>query len=325
MKKHYIAPVVLNHRGAMFILQQRDGTHVDYECLSVLTEDLNAVLKLYFPGPTTPHWWSNSLAPFSLFLSIAIFVLKARIFMATKKVPTSQALHPHYTLLFSSEKGETPHGYATYTKIKSQHPLPLRRHRADQLDNRDPKAGSRVRYSPRYIVKSDLYWEKNAKIKTGYKREHINLGCDVDFDIAGPSIRGALVLGYEGWLTGYQMNFETSKFRVTQSNFAVGYKTDEFQLHTNVNDGTEFGGSIYQKVNKKLETAINLAWTAGNSNTRFGIAAKYQVDPDACFSVKVNNSSLIGLGYTQMLSALLDGKNVNVGGHKLGLGLEFQA
>ncbi|GAB5566704.1 voltage-dependent anion-selective channel protein 1 [Prionailurus iriomotensis] len=48
---------------------------------------------------------------------------------------------------------------------------------------------------------------------------------------------------------------------------------------------------------------------------------------------KVNNSSLIGLGYTQTLkpgikltlSALLDGKNVNAGGHKLGLGLEFQA
>uniref|UniRef100_A0A8D0VAI9 Non-selective voltage-gated ion channel VDAC1 n=1 Tax=Sus scrofa TaxID=9823 RepID=A0A8D0VAI9_PIG len=127
--------------------------------------------------------------------------------------------------------------------------------------------------------------KKNAKIKTGYKREHVNLGCDVDFDIAGPSIRGALVLGYEGWLAGYQMNFETAKSRVTQSNFAVGYKTDEFQLHTNVNDGTEFGGSIYQKVNKKLETAVNLAWTAGNSNTRFGIAAKYQIDPDACFSV----------------------------------------
>uniref|UniRef100_A0A8C8T8Q2 Non-selective voltage-gated ion channel VDAC1 n=1 Tax=Peromyscus maniculatus bairdii TaxID=230844 RepID=A0A8C8T8Q2_PERMB len=163
--------------------------------------------------------------------------------------------------------------------------------------------------------------------------EHINLGCDVDFDIAGPSIRGALVLGYEGWLAGYQMNFETAKSRVTQSNFAVGYKTDEFQLHTNVNDGTEFGGSIYQKVNKKLETAVNLAWTAGNSNTRLGIAAKYQVDPDACFSAKVNNSSLIGLGYTQTLkpgikltlSALLDGKNVKAGGHKLGLGLEFQA
>ncbi|ELW70035.1 Voltage-dependent anion-selective channel protein 1 [Tupaia chinensis] len=112
--------------------------------------------------------------------------------------------------------------------------------------------------------------------QTGYKREHTNLGCDVDFDIAGPSIRGALVLAYEGWLGGYQMHFESVKSWVIQSNFAVGYKTDEFQLHANVNDGTEFGGSIYQKVNKKLETAVNLAWTAGNSNMRFGIAAKYQ-------------------------------------------------
>lgn len=51
------------------------------------------------------------------------------------------------------------------------------------------------------------------------------------------------------------------------------------------NDGTEFGGSIYQKVNDQLETAVNLAWTAGNSNTRFGIAAKYQIDSDAAFSV----------------------------------------
>uniref|UniRef100_A0A2K5PXX7 Non-selective voltage-gated ion channel VDAC1 n=1 Tax=Cebus imitator TaxID=2715852 RepID=A0A2K5PXX7_CEBIM len=155
---------------------------------------------------------------------------------------------------------------------------------------------------------------KSAKIKTGHKQEHINLSCDMDFNIAGPSIQSALV---------YQMNFETAKFQVTQSNFAVGYKTDEFK----------FGGSVYQKVNKKLETTVNLTWTAVNSNTCFGIAAKYPIDPEACFSAKVNNSSLIGLGYTQTLkpgikmtlSALLDGKNINACGHKLGLGLEFQA
>ena len=51
------------------------------------------------------------------------------------------------------------------------------------------------------------------------------------------------------------------------------------------NDGTEFGGSIYQKVNCHLETAINLAWTAGSNNTRFGIGAKYQLDKDASLSV----------------------------------------
>lgn len=76
--------------------------------------------------------------------------------------------------------------------------------------------------------------KKSGKIKTGYKREHINLGCDVDYDINGTAVHGAVVVGYEGWLAGYQMTFEAGKNRVTQSNFAVGYKTDEFQLHTNV-------------------------------------------------------------------------------------------
>lgn len=51
------------------------------------------------------------------------------------------------------------------------------------------------------------------------------------------------------------------------------------------NDGTEFGGSIYQKVNDELETAVTLAWTAGSNNTRFGIAAKYKLDKDASLSV----------------------------------------
>lgn len=54
------------------------------------------------------------------------------------------------------------------------------------------------------------------------------------------------------------------------------------------NDGTEFGGSIYQKVNDELETAVTLAWTAGSNNTRFGIAAKYKLDKDASLSVSVS-------------------------------------
>ncbi|MEQ2176778.1 hypothetical protein GOODEAATRI_031573, partial [Goodea atripinnis] len=69
---------------------------------------------------------------------------------------------------------------------------------------------------------------------TAYKREYLNLGCDVDFDFAGPTIHGAAVVGYEGWLAGYQMSFDTAKSRMTKNNFAIGYKTGDFQLHTNV-------------------------------------------------------------------------------------------
>lgn len=54
------------------------------------------------------------------------------------------------------------------------------------------------------------------------------------------------------------------------------------------NDGTEFGGSVYQKVNSNLETAVTLAWTAGSNNTRFGVGAKYQLDKNSSLSVSAD-------------------------------------
>ena len=62
-----------------------------------------------------------------------------------------------------------------------------------------------------------------------------------------------------------------------------------------------FGGSVYQRVNRSLETGINLGWTSSSNATNFGIGAKYALDRDASVRAKVNNSSQIGLGYQQRL------------------------
>lgn len=66
------------------------------------------------------------------------------------------------------------------------------------------------------------------------------------------------------------------------------YKELTFFLYLCSNDGSEFGGSIYQKVSDNLETAVNLAWTAGSNSTRFGIAAKYKLDSTASISVSMS-------------------------------------
>merc|ERR1712168_1755116 len=94
--------------------------------------------------------------------------------------------------------------------------------------------------------------KKSGKIKSAFKREHINLNCDVDFDFAGPTIHGAAVAWYGGWLAGYQMSFDTSKSKLTKNNFAVGYAGNDFTLHTSVNDSTEFSGSIHQRIKPEL-------------------------------------------------------------------------
>merc|ERR1712008_110481 len=46
-------------------------------------------------------------------------------------------------------------------------------------------------------------------------------------------------------LAGYQMAFDSSKSALTKNNFAVGFSNGDFTLHTNVNDGQVFGGSVH--------------------------------------------------------------------------------
>lgn len=175
--------------------------------------------------------------------------------------------------------------------------------------------------------------KKSAVLKTAYKHEKFLLNTDVDLDMNGPVVHNSLVFGHLGWLLGYQSSFDTAKSALTRSNFAVGYQANDFTLHTNVNDGTEVGGSIYQKVNSQLGLGVSLSWSSVNNATRFALASKYQLDKYASVQAKVNNLSQIGLSYTQelrpgvklLLSGLVDGKNINGGGHKLGLGLELQA
>jgi len=175
--------------------------------------------------------------------------------------------------------------------------------------------------------------KKSAVIKTAYKHENVQLNTDIDFDVAGPIINSSLVIGHLGWLGGVQAVFDSAKSKFTENNWAIGYQGSDFTLHTNCNGGSEVGASLYQRVNAQLEMGVSLSWSAENNATRFALASKYAIDKDASFQAKVNNQSQIGLSYSQNLrngvkliaSALVDGKNINAGTHKLGLGLEINA
>jgi len=175
--------------------------------------------------------------------------------------------------------------------------------------------------------------KKSGVVKTAYKHDKVMLNTDIDLDLAGPVVHNSLTFGHMGWLLGLQATFDTAKSQLTRNNFAVGYQANDFTLHTNINDGTEVGGSIYQKINSQLEMGVSLSWSSVNNATRFALASKYKLDKDATVQAKVNNLSQIGLSYSQqlrdgvklILSALVDGKNINGGGHKLGVGLELEA
>uniref|UniRef100_A0A182KF34 Uncharacterized protein n=1 Tax=Anopheles christyi TaxID=43041 RepID=A0A182KF34_9DIPT len=177
------------------------------------------------------------------------------------------------------------------------------------------------------------YRSKTGRFKTAYSHDRVRADADFNVDLSGPLVNASGVAAYQGWLAGYQVAFDSQKSKITANNFALGYSAGDFVLHTNVNDGREFGGMIYQRCNDRLETAVQLSWASGSNATKFGMAAKYDLDKEACVRAKVNNQSQIGLGYQQKLrdgitltlSTLVDGKNFNAGGHKIGVALELEA
>jgi len=188
------------------------------------------------------------------------------------------------------------------------------------------KVSSDVTFSPQTGGKA-------GHVKSSFQNDTVALNADVDLDSTGPIVKASAVFGYQGWLAGYQTAFDAQKSKLTKNNFALGFQTSDFILHTNVDDGQEFGGSIFQKVAPNLEAGVQVAWSAGSNNTKFGLGAKYDLDQWASLRAKVNNASQIGLGYQQTLrdgitltlSTLIDGKNFSNGGHKVGLALELEA
>ncbi|CAF1339636.1 unnamed protein product [Adineta steineri] len=180
---------------------------------------------------------------------------------------------------------------------------------------------------------NDRYWKKTAELRTAYTHDKAHVETNVAFDSAGPILNGAVVLGHQGWLAGYQYVFNTARSALTKNNFAVGFRAKDFTLYANMNDSNEVGGSVYQRINDRLETGVQLAWTAGSNQTRFALASKYQLDAQTVVSAKVNNICQVGLSFAQLLrpgvkltlSALFEAKNLNAGGHKVGLGLELDA
>eukprot|EP00094_Tigriopus_californicus_P004505 TCALIF_04340-PA protein Name:"Similar to porin Voltage-dependent anion-selective channel (Drosophila melanogaster)" AED:0.12 eAED:0.17 QI:46/0.33/0.5/1/0/0/4/148/251 len=154
---------------------------------------------------------------------------------------------------------------------------------------------------------------KNGKIKAEYKHDTLAAQADMDMNMGGPLVNASLVLGHQGWLAGYQMAFDSTKSKITRNNIGLGYAKGDFVFHSNVNDGQVFSGSVYQRVNPALETGVQLGWTSSNNATQFGIGCKYNLDRDASIRITIT------------LSTLIDGKNFNQGGHKLGVALEVSA
>lgn len=86
------------------------------------------------------------------------------------------------------------------------------------------------------LSSSDLFLcsNKSGRVKAEFTHDYVHLNSDVNLDLAGPLVNASAVFGYQGWLAGYQVAFDSQKSKITANNFALGFTANDFVLHTNV-------------------------------------------------------------------------------------------
>lgn len=174
---------------------------------------------------------------------------------------------------------------------------------------------------------------KSAKLRAGYKADYINVEGDIDLLMTGPTFKGSTVLMYNGWYAGYQVGYNTSSAKLMANNLSLGYTGQDFNVHARLTDVTDCMTSVYHKVSDKTEVGLNTTYNLQTSNVGLGLVGKYVLEDGAYVKAKVNNQGQIGMSYSQNLrtgvklnlSSLIEGRNINAGGHKLGASLTFDS
>ena len=57
---------------------------------------------------------------------------------------------------------------------------------------------------------------------------------DATLNLTDPILGASAVIGYQGWLAGYQLGYEVKTSVLKNNNFALGYTAGDFVLHTSV-------------------------------------------------------------------------------------------
>uniref|UniRef100_A0A0A9YBY0 Voltage-dependent anion-selective channel n=1 Tax=Lygus hesperus TaxID=30085 RepID=A0A0A9YBY0_LYGHE len=175
--------------------------------------------------------------------------------------------------------------------------------------------------------------DKILRFKNEYKNAIMAVNLESDFKAGGPTLGVSGVFGLGGWLLGAIAALDTETSKVMTFSLGMGFLTKDFILNTAViNKGTDFTGSIYHKVNDKLELGVFITWSADINVSESGVGCKYMVDADTALRFKVNNQAVLGAAYTHKLKegisvglcAQVNGKALKDGGSKLGFCLELE-
>jgi len=141
----------------------------------------------------------------------------------------------------------------------------------------------------------------------------------------------SLVLGYQGWLAGGRMEYDNTEGILKDHHIHVGHSYGQFQAHLFSKNFNLYTAKFFQRVSDRLEMALMFGCDLAENRRFYNLGCRYLLDDGVSLKVKVNNDSMVGLALENTLggciklifSCLIDGKKLNEGGHRFGLGVDM--
>ncbi|PLW13843.1 hypothetical protein PCANC_16750 [Puccinia coronata f. sp. avenae] len=188
---------------------------------------------------------------------------------------------------------------------------------------------------------------KNAALTATYKQPGLHTRTLVDL-FRGPSFTLDAVIGRDGFLVGGDATYDVQKAAISKYNAIVGYSAPEYAitLHGLSNLST-FHASYYHKVNRDVEAGAKAIYDSKSSskNISLEVGTRAYLDNASFIKAKINNTGILGLGYTQALrpgvkvsfglaldtqqvsgaAAINDEKPGGLNAHKVGASLTFES
>jgi len=172
--------------------------------------------------------------------------------------------------------------------------------------------------------------KKSAILKTAYSREAFHGNLDVNL-LDGPAVNASAVADIKGVLLGAQVGYDVAKKAVSGNSLALAYNGCGFGLTLGVVNLSKYCASLHHKINSGLTAAVDVGYSGGAST--FAAGVQQSLDGDSFIKAKVNCDLNLGLSYVTKLrdgvqvtfSSLINGKDLNGGGHQVGLSLNLSS
>ena len=158
-----------------------------------------------------------------------------------------------------------------------------------------------------------------------------SVSADIGLPLSGAIMSG--LVNYKGWLLGGKMEMDVGNKKMENTSLCFGYNDANTEmLATLSNKGNYVGGMFYRKVDNLLEVGANIGRDINTGKGEVEIGGRYYIGDGGRIGLKVNNKNEVGVGVRQAvregisvtMSGLVKMDQLDQGGHKVGMGIEFE-